>query len=251
MTHILLVNNLSAEPYRLIKPAFATRLSELPPSETWQAARNRHADVALISVARMVDVSGVMEPIGQFGVACRGAVGSVFCLSRMALPEVARDDLPVHLTEESETSVLLFHRLWIKEFGKPPVTTKEPSEAVARVCIGNEARAMHMSGTWAFVVDLCDWWLTQTGLPFVFARWMINATCSREEKDRVQAWLAESTAFARSGEGLHRMISRTLEQRLFDGPAAAAAYFSSLISQFSPAEVQAEALFLERISDPK
>lgn len=251
MAHVALVNNLSAEPFRLIKPIFATRLSEFPPSDLWQAARNRRVDLALITVARQADVSDVMEPIGQFGVACNGAVGSVLCLSNKALPDVARNGQPVYLTRDSETSVLLFQQLWSDEFGAPPNTTPHVSDAVARVCIGNKARTLQLSGAWPFVRDLGEWWHARTGLPFVFARWMIRKSCSQEDKNRAHEWLADSVSYARSNEGLRKMIGRTLEQRLFDERAAAAAYFSSLISRFSPAETQAEALFLQKIADSR
>jgi chorismate dehydratase len=251
MAKVLLVNNLSAEPYRLIKPAFASEVRELPPSQTWLAAQQNHTDMALISVARRSDVAGVMEPLGHFGVACFGAVGSVVCVSKQNLAQVARDRLPVHLTVESETSVLLFQHLWRKEFGIAPTIAADASQAAARLCIGNEARALQVAGQWPLVTDLGEWWYRQTGLPFVFARWMIRTSCSSDVKQRAHDWLAESTALARTAEGGQRMVRRTLEQRLFNTPTAAAAYFAALVSRFTHAEVQAEAQFLELIRPAK
>jgi chorismate dehydratase len=251
VTRIVLVNNLSAEPFRLIKPAFATALSELPPSQTWQAARSGQVDVALVSLARTPDVASVMEPAGNFGVACRGAVGSVLLLSRIAPPEVARRGLAIHLTAQSETSVMLLRRLWHTEFGVPLMTTARPSEAVGRLCIGNEARKQQMSGQWSSTVDLGQWWHARTGLPFVFARWMIDASLPQGQKEAVRAWLSESASLARSRQGKDRMIERAMQQMLFGERAAADLYFSSLISRFSQAEVQAEARFLDSIVDAK
>ena len=242
------MNNLSAEPFRLIEPPFATEFGELPPSQTWQAAKEGRVDVALISVARRADVSGVMEPAGDFGVACRGAVGSVLLLSQIAPIEVARRGMAIHLTTQSETSVVLLRWLWFHEFGSSLVTAMRPTEAVGRLCIGNEARTRQLSGEWPFAVDLGQWWYGQTGLPFVFARWMIDVSLSRRQKEDVRAWLSESVALARSLEGRNRMIERAMQQRLFDDRAAAELYFSSLISRLSQAEVQAEAHFLESIT---
>ncbi len=251
MTRIVLVNNLSAEPFRLIVPPFATAFGELPPSQTWHAAKDRLVDVALVSVARRPDVANVMEPAGNFGVACRGAVGSVLLLSQIAPREVARRGLAIHLTTQSETSAVLLSRLWLNEFSARLITTTCVSEAVGRLCIGNEARTQQLSGGWPFTVDLGQWWHSQTGLPFVFARWMINASLSRRQKDDVRAWLSESAALARSYKGRDRMVGRAMQQQLFNDRAAAEVYFSSLISRFSQAEEQAESHFLELIVNAK
>lgn len=243
------MNNLSAEPFRLIEPPFATSFEELPPSQTWQAAKNRLIDVAMISVARRPDVSGVMESAGDFGVACKGAVRSVLLFSQLAPREMARQGLAVHLTAQSETSVVLLRELWRHEFGTPLVAAPSLSEAAGCLCIGNEARTQLLSGEWPVTVDLCQWWHAQTGLPFVFAHWMIDASLSQRQKDEVRAWLSESVALAGTPEGMQRMIRRTLRQRLFDDQAAAQTYFSALISRFSQAELQAESYFLASIAD--
>jgi hypothetical protein len=51
-------------------------------------------------------------------------------------------------------------------------------------------------------------------------------------------------SYAKSADGLNRMVGRAMEMRLFDHPSAATAYFLSLIGQFSDNEIQAEAAFL-------
>jgi chorismate dehydratase len=83
----------------------------------------------------------------------------------------------VHLTEESDTSVVLLKLLSSQRFKVEPVWETEPfSEAScdARLLIGNRALMESLENKWEYDYDLASVWQNWQGLPFVFGLWMIR-----------------------------------------------------------------------------
>ncbi|GAB7538165.1 hypothetical protein BGC_43870 [Burkholderia sp. 3C] len=137
--------------------------------------------------------------------------------------------------------------MWAEEFSVSPTITENESEALAKVYIGNEAREFKVTDEWPFVADLGAWWYRQTGLPFVFARWMVRRSIDKEIKTAALDWLAQSNVFARTDAGRQQMACRAVQQRLFSDIGTAGKYFDKLVGSFSDAEILGEALFLKSI----
>lgn len=247
---ILLVNNVSAEPFRLVLPDFEARFDNRPPAIAWREAASGDADLALLPVAKLAAAAERMEPIGHFGVACQGPVGSVLFLGRKPLQEVLAAGLPIHLTVESETSRRLLRWLCRQEFGREPALVDDPDVAAGRLAIGDEAlRLRQQIDRWPFLQDLCGWWWRRTGLPFVFARWTVKRTSSPAFKLAAARWLADSAAEAGAAAGRERMVERACHAGLFALPAQAHAYFGALRSCFGPGELQGEQTFLQHLQE--
>ena len=245
---ILLVNNVSAEPFRLVAPDIEARLDELPPALAWREAAEGRADLALLPVAKLADVAGRMEPIGNFGVACEGAVGSVLFLGRMALRQLLADGAAVHLTAESETSRRLLAWLCREEFGCAPAVAAEPSLAAGRLAIGDEAlRLRQRAEEWPVIVDLGEWWWHRTRLPFVFARWVIRRDASASLRQSALRWLEDCAEAALEPQGRQVMARRALAAGLFATPEGASTYFHQLRSRFLSADLAGEQAFLSAL----
>ena len=245
---VVLVNNVSVEPFRLRQPRFAMCVRDLPPSAVWRLAASGEADLAVVPIARRLAVEEFMEPLGDFGVACRGAVGSVLLFAEVPLAKLAEDRLPIHLTTESETSRRLLHVLWKREYGVEPAFTVDPASARARLLIGDEALREHrVPHAWPVVADLCAWWELQTGLPFVFARWMVRRSTGPGFKCRAHAWLDECVNAAQTACGREAMAAQALAAGLFADHEAALFYLSQLRSRFDASDRSGEALFLEQL----
>ena len=245
---VLLVNNVSAEPFRLLAPAIEVQLDELPPALAWREAAEGRADLALLPVAKLGAVAGCMEPIDHFGVACEGAVGSVLFLGRMGLPELIAAGLPIHLTTESETSRRLLGWLCREEFGREPRAVFDPSLAAGRLSIGDEAlRLRQQRQQWPVVKDLGDWWWQRTRLPFVFARWVVRRDAPASFRQAALQWLDDCAAVARTPPGRDRMVRRSLTAGLFATTSDASLYFERLRSRFGPAELAGEQAFLQAL----
>jgi chorismate dehydratase len=136
-------------------------------------------DVALIpSVEYLRGVSRGYEIIPGFAIAARGPVRSVKLFSRVPWERIER----LALDGGSRTSQVLA-RIWLDaRHGVCPRQIEElplgvsvlESTADAVLLIGD--RAMKVPHEWFHaVVDLAEAWHALTGLPFVFALWVVRA----------------------------------------------------------------------------
>lgn len=104
-------------------------------------------------------------------IACRGPVASVLLLGDEPLPEARR----VLLDPNSLTSVHLI-RILLAEAGYQaqfvPDDGRPLGPGEARVLIGDPA--LEAVNKYAHVRDLGGWWMELTGLPFVFAPWLVH-----------------------------------------------------------------------------
>jgi chorismate dehydratase len=124
-------------------------------------------DVALVPV-----FEALRDPpwlaVDDVAIACDGPVFSVFLAHREPLAEIRR----VALDPASRTSVHLLQVLLAEYHGLQPAIDET---ADARLLIGNQAidfRLAHPEG-WHFL-DLGEEWRRCTGLPFVFALWLMR-----------------------------------------------------------------------------
>ena len=108
-----------------------------------------------------------------------GKVKSVLLFSNIPIEEL--DGKAVGLTVESDTSVNLLKVVLAKSYGFtnefPP--TSLPFDSALRsfpalLLIGDKALRAAQAGTARFVYDLGELWHNFTGLPFVFALWLVN-----------------------------------------------------------------------------
>lgn len=160
---------LNARP--LIQAHTGTVLLEVPSelAKTFAAGR---VDAALLPVFELVKGSGGTAVDGV-GIGCRGQVFSVFLAHRKPLAQIDR----IFLDAASRTSVHLLQILlgefhgWTGQF-----CNGDPGPNDARLLIGDPAIAFRRSAaasSWQFM-DLGGEWFKQTGLPFVFACWVLR-----------------------------------------------------------------------------
>lgn len=245
---IVLVNNVSVQPFRLVRPAFAGALQDEPPSKAWSLALRGEVDLAVIPVAKLQEVAAVLEPIGDFGVACRGPVRSVALFGRQPVHELVLQRRPIHLTTQSETSRRLLRLLSRRDYGLEPTFSEDLQGAQARLCIGDEALKLRQDPqSWPIVVDLCEWWHRQTGLPFVFARWMVKRSAPASLKRAALEWLERCVDAAGEPAGRQVMVQGSLQAGLFAHAREAAGYFEQLRSRFDADDRQGEQLFLQQL----
>jgi chorismate dehydratase len=141
------------------------------PSELARDLANGALDVALVPVFEALRSPGYLAA-DDVAIACDGAVFSVFLAHRGPLAEVRRIALdPASLTSVKLLCVLLaeFHGL------QPEFVAMDHEESDAMLLIGNQAIDFrtHASGGWQFL-DLGAEWKRCTGLPFVFALWLMR-----------------------------------------------------------------------------
>ncbi len=116
----------------------------------------------------------------DLSISCSGAVKSVLLLSRAPIEEL--DGETILLSAQSHTSVALLKILFSFRFGMKVVfKTGNCTEALAReprptafLAIGDEALRLKSHEQYPYRLDLSEAWREWTGLPFVFALWVVQ-----------------------------------------------------------------------------
>ncbi len=181
----------------------------------------REIDAALLPVYEALH--GVGDGfLGRYGIASRGAVGSVLLFLRTPLEDVRT----LVLDAASRTSAALARYL-VAKHGPGPLqvrTTDEPGpdptrvDADAVLVIGDPA--LEAARRWTGpVLDLGEAWMRETGLPFVYARWTARTGLTDAERERLTLLVNEAAerGLARRAE----LARRWAEERGADAEAAA------------------------------
>ena len=158
-------------------------------------------DVGLVPTFELLRQPANYRVVDDVAIACRGRVYSVFLAYRGHLADVRR----IWLDPASRTSVNLL-RVLLAEFhgyqpqyaplppasDAPPLAAPAPGEGV--LLIGDQAIAFRTQQTQTAAgcrfFDLGEQWQLATGLPFVFAAWLVRAGVPRAPlvADALRAW---------------------------------------------------------------
>ena len=244
MIRIVSIDNLSARTYRLCAPAFDHSLRFETPTRVHALLAAGHCDAALVPVAALPSLGRAVEPVGDFGIACTGAVRSVQLFSSHPLGSLLAAGAPVYATPKSRTSVALFELLCLRRFGAAPRFTSVYGEAAAHLLIGDAAfECAQRQGGNPNNIDLGAWWLSETGLPFVYARWVVSRGLDESHKARVLGWLESCAATAASDAGKIALVdglAMAPEDRL-----ALQVYYRRLRAHLSVTDIAGQSHFLQ------
>ena len=174
------------------------------PSALAAGLQRGELDVALVPVFEALRMPGCLA-VNGVSISSLGPVWSVILAYQGALEEVRQ----VALDPASRTSVHLCKTFFAEWGTSIPEYLPEPApQGAARVLIGNQAIDFREQCEGEYrILDFGEEWLRRTGLPFVFAVWLIRpevqepervATAFREIARRGQAQIAEIVA--RQGE---------------------------------------------------
>lgn len=116
----------------------------------------------------------------DLSISCRGSVQSVLLLSQQPFEQLA--GRTILITSQSHTSVALLKILLTRQVGVEAVfrpgscmqALAEAEPPVAMLAIGDEALRLRRHRRYPYRLDLGDAWLRLTGLPFVFALWVVQ-----------------------------------------------------------------------------
>ncbi len=132
-----------------------------------------------------------------FSISTRGPVRSVLLFSPRPLAEL--EGMQIALTGESASSVNLLKILLQEFIGLRKVTYAIPETPVEKgiaaggsaLLIGDRALKMAQSYPAAGIYDLGELWYRYTGLPFVFALWILRRTAAQEKAAQVGQLLVQ------------------------------------------------------------
>ena len=173
-------------------------MSSLVPHALSVAALEGGIDAGPVPLVACFELEDVFKPLGDFCIATQVQARSIFLFSKRPIHEL--DDAVIGVTGETTTSVRLMKTLLSLRFNVTPrrYVALHDDSTDAFLLIGDQAlRNRHGIAGHPYVYDLGEEWHRWTGLPFVFARWLVR----RDLDDEKVRWLES-------------LVSRSIEKGL-------------------------------------
>jgi chorismate dehydratase len=225
-------------PYLNSEPFFAcfagAELTPMMPSALGAFMRGGELDAGLLSLADALTLGDAVDLL-PFGIATPGATGSVHVWSHRPLE--ALGGATIGVTGETSTSVRILRLLLDRRHGVKDVRwTALDAAADAVLLIGDEAlRHRGRPSRFAHCTDLGAEWAAWTGLPAVFAAWVVRRTVSRAARAALHA--AIDHALTRGLGSLDAIAARRRDTGITE--AETVAYLTNFTYRFGPAEQRA------------
>jgi chorismate dehydratase len=174
---------------------FAVR--NLEPRDLGREAESGGVDLGLMAAGDWFRMKDRFEMLAPMGVSARGSVQSVLLFSRR--PASALEGARISVTPATSTSVRLLHLLLDVRRGFRDVRYVrglEPAQSDALLLIGDQAMRTRKRPPEGFshVLDLGEDWLAWTGMPFVYALWVVRSSLDPALKAEMRAFLESSLA---------------------------------------------------------
>ena len=171
------------------------RLSPLVPKALSGAAADGAVDAGPVPLVDTWEIEDRYAPLDDFCISVINNARSVLFFSRVPFDRL--DGAEIGITGESSTSVRLLKVMLAQVWRVRPArfTALDPARNDAYLVIGDEAlKRRHGSGQHPHVADLGDVWHQWTGLPFVFARWVVRHDVTEADRARLATLLEQSIA---------------------------------------------------------
>jgi len=145
-----------------------------PPSTCAEVFANNQADVALVPVGSLPDLKDFCV-LDQFCIGADGRVNSVFLFAQKSIHHIRTVFEDWHSKTSNNLCKILMNEHWKKqvEWKKQDQYFDEIQGDTAGVIIGD--KAVPMIPHFEYCYDLSLEWKKMTGLPFVFAVWVIKS----------------------------------------------------------------------------
>jgi chorismate dehydratase len=173
---------LYAEPFYFAMARRGMELYDLVPGAVASAAANGAIDAGPVPLVECVRLQDRFEPVAGFCVASVQLAASSLLYSTRPITDLAGAYIGV--TDEAATAQQLLQVLLRLKYQAQPVTYG-PLQAAhdAFLLIGDQAlRQRRGAPGFPYLYDLGAEWHAWTGLPFVFARWMVRKEVAAKDK---------------------------------------------------------------------
>ena len=229
-------------PYLNSEPFFAcfegAELQPMMPTALGAVMLRGELDAGLLSLADALALGDAVDLL-PFGIATAGATGSVHVWSHRPLETL--HGATIGVTSETSTSVRILRLLLERRHGVNDVRwTALDDGADAILLIGDEAlRRRGRTSRFACCTDLGTEWAAWTGLPAVFAVWVVRRT--RSDAARATLAAAIDRALTNGLAALDTIAARRRDTGITE--AETVAYLRNFIYRFGPLEQRAIAHF--------
>lgn len=227
----------------VIQPAW--RVVEAPPSVLCRMLYDNELDIGLVSSHEYGIHAAQYRLLADLSISSSGRVGSVFLFAQCDPAEL--DGRLVLLSSQSQTSASLV-RIALEEFyGVAPVydtgdvvaRSLGPAMPAAVLAIGDDALLLRDSGRYPVQLDLGEVWQRRTGLPFVFALWVVREDFCGRYPDEVRAIHGELRRCVAQGREQLAEISRRVAPRIPMSPEDCHNYLKGIEYDLGPQKQEA------------
>ena len=194
---------LDCEPFYIDMEHRDIELYDLVPSALAAAAARGEIDAGPIPLVDCYRLADRFQPVAGFCLACTERARSMFLYSQRPIAEL--DGARIGIPDEASTSAKLLQMLLrlkyqVEPAAYVPLNLQAPDDAM--VLIGNQG-LRHRRGARGFphTYDLGEEWHRWTGLPLVYARWMV-----RKDLDPQDIALLEYTLYVGLEEGVDALF---------------------------------------------
>jgi chorismate dehydratase len=184
----------------------------------------------------------------ELSISAIGPVKSVFLFSRVPIEELGGS--VIGLSSESDTSVNLLKVLLARKYGlrNSFERTSQPlSQALAHypglLLIGDAALRGAASCGAYFVYDLGELWQRFTGLPFVFALWIVRRDAARAKGAELAALGRDLIAAKKLAYASYAEIAASCREREWLGAGELVDYWRTISYDLTPAHVEGARCF--------
>jgi chorismate dehydratase len=188
LNSVLFYHRLESNPETLTKLRFVPMV----PRRLSTAATGNQIDAGPVPLVTSFELSDTYEPLGDFCIATINKAMSILLFSQK--PPEMLDHSRIGITHETSTSVRLLKVLFAHHYCVTPheyVSTSEPNQA--SLLIG-DAALRNRAGCegYPYTTDLGEVWHRATGLPFVFAVWMVRRSLPDDHKAYIRTAVSEA-----------------------------------------------------------
>jgi len=188
----------------------------------------------------------------DLSISSHGEVMSVILMSNYALDEL--HGRKIMLTRESATSCCLVKLLMAQKKRVPVFSTGKlnclediPGDVDAAMIIGDAAMTQPWESRFKYRFDLGRVWHRATGLPFVYALWVVQKKYAQAHPDAVRAALELFYQSRRVGYDHIKEVIRNGAQKLNLEQAYVERYFNGLICDLDAPKIKGLAYFFDAL----
>jgi len=145
------------------------------PSKIAENLIQNKAQIGIIPLAEYLRNKNQLQIISDYGIACNGEVKTVALLSNLPLPEIQNIVLDYQSRTSVELCKILCKHFWNIQPTFSALKVQDNIEQLESVVIIGD-RVFEYENKFKYKYDLGLEWKKFTGLPFVFAVWVTNAT---------------------------------------------------------------------------
>lgn len=220
-----------------------------PPAQLNKQVRSGVLALSPVSSVEYILHASQYYILPDLSISCTNHVMSVMLFSHLPIEELDRKMIAT--TTESSTSTLLLklllHEYYMLTPHYTPLDSTKEQEYTAVLLIGDSALREQTNTTYPYRYDLGRLWYQWTGLPFVFALWVVPHTTKYNAHHltspfySARAWSKENISIIyRSAKESNKLTDKTLEE-----------YYACLYYSFGIKEQESIRHFIELLHKHK